>query len=112
MDVRAVGSERIEEETLYNPFHYQETSCNKCYCKKCAYHCQLCFLQKALGINYASRRRGSRDKKKTQVDQLLATEQPLSATGRNSQSKKEEKETLEKKVVTNRPAGREDISTP
>ncbi|AHB61199.1 tat protein [Simian immunodeficiency virus] len=29
------------------------TACtNKCWCKACVYHCQLCFLSKGLGICY------------------------------------------------------------
>ncbi|AAA74710.2 truncated tat protein [Simian immunodeficiency virus] len=33
------------------------TPCNKCFCKNCCYHCQLCFLQKGLGITYARPRK-------------------------------------------------------
>nr|AZY88389.1 tat protein [Rabbit endogenous lentivirus type K]AZY88394.1 tat protein [Rabbit endogenous lentivirus type K]AZY88399.1 tat protein [Rabbit endogenous lentivirus type K] len=29
---------------------------NSCVCKKCRYHCQLCFLQKELGISYSRAR--------------------------------------------------------
>uniref|UniRef100_P19564-2 Isoform Tat108 of Protein Tat n=1 Tax=Bovine immunodeficiency virus (strain R29) TaxID=417296 RepID=P19564-2 len=38
--------------------------CPHCCCPICSWHCQLCFLQKNLGINYGSgpRRRGTRGK--------------------------------------------------
>nr|AAK69678.1 tat protein [Simian immunodeficiency virus] len=112
MDVKGAGLEEREEEILLDPFFTRETSCNSCYCKRCVYHCQLCFLQKALGINYASRRRRRGrpgNKKKNQINPFDTSEQSLSAIGRNSQSKKEKKEAVEKAVDTNITTGREDI---
>ncbi|ADK78275.1 tat protein [Simian immunodeficiency virus] len=113
MDGQEAGLERQEEETLYNPFQSVETPCNACYCKKCAYHCQLCFLQKAIGIQYASRRRRrQRDKKEAKIDTLATPDKSLSATSRRRNSKPKEKKesSVEKAVATNHTTGRKDLS--
>ncbi|AAO22479.1 tat protein [Simian immunodeficiency virus] len=53
MDVGEVASDKKEEDiTHFDPFRARTTPCNKCFCKVCCYHCQLCFLQKALGVHY------------------------------------------------------------
>nr|ALB06738.1 tat protein [Human immunodeficiency virus 1] len=36
------------------------TPCNKCYCKRCCYHCMKCFLHKGLGISYGRKKRRQR----------------------------------------------------
>ncbi|AFV26295.1 truncated tat protein [Simian immunodeficiency virus] len=58
-----------EEEILSQLYRPLETCCNKCFCKKCCYHCQLCFLKKGLGICYEPERtRRRRAKKKIKTD--------------------------------------------
>nr|ABV80251.1 Tat1 [Jembrana disease virus] len=39
-------------------------TCPRCFCVLCVWHCQLCFLQKGLGIRHDGRRkkRGTRGK--------------------------------------------------
>nr|ACR55116.1 tat protein [Human immunodeficiency virus 1] len=43
-----------------HPGSQPTTACNKCYCKKCCYHCQVCFLKKGLGISYGRKKRRQR----------------------------------------------------
>nr|WCD67636.1 tat protein [Human immunodeficiency virus 1] len=50
-------------EPWNHPGSQPTTACSNCYCKKCCWHCQLCFLKKGLGISYGRkkwrRRRGT-----------------------------------------------------
>ncbi|AAB36504.1 TAT [Human immunodeficiency virus 1] len=34
-------------EPWNHPGSQPKTACNQCYCKKCSYHCLVCFLTKA-----------------------------------------------------------------
>nr|APU87764.1 tat protein [Human immunodeficiency virus 1] len=47
-------------EPWNHPGSQPRTACNKCYCKKCCYHCQLCFITKGLGISYGRKKRRRR----------------------------------------------------
>nr|ALB07084.1 tat protein [Human immunodeficiency virus 1] len=47
-------------EPWNHPGSKPRTACNKCYCKKCCYHCQVCFTTKGLGISYGRKKRGQR----------------------------------------------------
>nr|AAR22289.1 tat protein [Human immunodeficiency virus 1] len=47
-------------EPWNHPGSQPSTPCNSCYCKKCCYHCQRCFLTKGLGISYGRKKRGQR----------------------------------------------------
>nr|AGF34618.1 tat protein [Human immunodeficiency virus 1] len=47
-------------EPWNHPGSQPTTNCSKCYCKKCAWHCQLCFLKKGLGISYGRKKRKHR----------------------------------------------------
>nr|ALB06909.1 tat protein [Human immunodeficiency virus 1] len=47
-------------EPWNHPGSQPTTPCNKCYCKKCCYHCQKCFLNKGLGISYGRKKRRRR----------------------------------------------------
>nr|AAA91114.1 Tat [Simian immunodeficiency virus] len=51
--------EELQEE-LQRPLQACD---NPCYCKKCCYHCSLCFTRKALGICYYVPRKRRRAKK-------------------------------------------------
>nr|QDQ68839.1 SIVe660rtn [synthetic construct] len=57
VDVPTPESANLEEEILYQLYRPLETCYNKCYCKRCCYHCQHCFLKKGLGICYEQHRR-------------------------------------------------------
>ncbi|ALA65441.1 tat protein [Human immunodeficiency virus 2] len=97
-----VGPEDPILSQLYRPL---EACYNKCYCKKCCYHCQLCFTRKGLGIIYERPRR-RRVKKKDKVHSLPASDQSISDGTRNCQTEKTEKKTVEKKVATDPGPGR------
>ncbi|BAV25181.1 tat protein [Simian immunodeficiency virus - agm] len=75
---------------------------NKCFCKRCCYHCQLCFLQKGLGINYAPRPR----RKKVILPYLHRS---ISTRGGNSQTTQEEKTTVERDSRPNQASGRKNL---
>nr|ABK51648.1 tat protein [Human immunodeficiency virus 1] len=47
-------------EPWNQPGSQPKTACNQCYCKKCCYHCQLCFLKKGLGISNGRKKRRPR----------------------------------------------------
>nr|QPJ74761.1 tat protein [Human immunodeficiency virus 1] len=49
-------------EPWNHPGSQPKTPCNKCYCKKCCYHCQNCFITKGLGISYGRKKRRQRRK--------------------------------------------------
>nr|AYP19709.1 tat protein [Human immunodeficiency virus 1] len=80
------------------------TPCNSCYCKKCSYHCLLCFLNKGLGISYGRKKRRQRRKaplsSKNHPDPL--SKQPLSQTQRKSTGPEKSKEEVESKAEPDR----------
>nr|CAA75983.1 tat [Human immunodeficiency virus 1] len=41
----------------HHPGSQPQTPCNKCFCKKCCYHCYVCFTRKGLGISYGRKKR-------------------------------------------------------
>nr|QNG98158.1 tat protein [Human immunodeficiency virus 1] len=47
-------------EPWNHPGSQPTTKCNTCYCKKCCWHCQICFLKKGLGISYGRKKRKHR----------------------------------------------------
>nr|URZ26254.1 tat protein [Human immunodeficiency virus 1]URZ26260.1 tat protein [Human immunodeficiency virus 1]URZ26265.1 tat protein [Human immunodeficiency virus 1]URZ26271.1 tat protein [Human immunodeficiency virus 1]URZ26277.1 tat protein [Human immunodeficiency virus 1] len=47
-------------EPWNHPGSQPTTPCSKCYCKKCCYHCPVCFLNKGLGISYGRKKRKQR----------------------------------------------------
>nr|QIX13058.1 tat protein [Human immunodeficiency virus 1] len=76
------------------------TACNACYCKKCCYHCQVCFITKGLGISYGRKKQRQRRKspKDSQIHQVSLSKQPSSQprgdpTGQKESEKKVKKET-------------------
>nr|ACR55148.1 tat protein [Human immunodeficiency virus 1] len=44
-------------EPWKHPGSQPRTACTNCYCKKCCWHCQVCFLKKGLGISYGRKKR-------------------------------------------------------
>ncbi|AAM90234.1 tat protein [Simian immunodeficiency virus] len=51
------------------------TPCSACYCKKCALHCQLCFLRKGLGLSLHGRSRKRKRPKATEPDPSVSSNQ-------------------------------------
>ncbi|AML02908.1 tat protein [Human immunodeficiency virus 1] len=47
-------------EPWKHPGSQPRTACNKCFCKKCSYHCLVCFQTKGLGISYGRKKRRQR----------------------------------------------------
>nr|AAN03323.1 tat protein [Human immunodeficiency virus 1] len=47
-------------EPWNHPGSQPTTPCSKCYCKKCCYHCLVCFQTKGLGISYGRKKRKQR----------------------------------------------------
>nr|P12513.1 RecName: Full=Protein Tat; AltName: Full=Transactivating regulatory protein [Simian immunodeficiency virus (F236/SMH4 ISOLATE) (SOOTY MANGABEY)] len=99
-------SSSISEVDVPTPESANLEACyNKCYCKRCCYHCQHCFLKKGLGICYEQHRR--RTPKKTKANPFPASNnRSLSTRARNRQPKKEKKETVETEVAADLGLGR------
>nr|BAM76186.1 tat protein [Human immunodeficiency virus 2] len=91
---------RQGEELLYQLHRPLETCNNKCYCKQCCYHCQLCFLNKGLGIWYDRKGRRRRTPKKIKAHPSSASDKSISTRTGNSQTEKEQKKTLETTLET------------
>ncbi|AGW99892.1 tat protein [Human immunodeficiency virus 1] len=47
-------------EPWNHPGSQPETACNNCFCKKCSYHCLVCFHRKGLGVSYGRKKRRQR----------------------------------------------------
>nr|AEB52547.1 tat protein [Human immunodeficiency virus 1] len=88
-------------EPWQHPGSQPKTACTKCYCKKCCFHCQVCFITKGLGISYGRKKRGQR--RRTPQDsqthqEALSKQRPTTQlrgdpTGTKEQKKKVERET-------------------
>nr|WNB16218.1 tat protein [Human immunodeficiency virus 2]WNB16227.1 tat protein [Human immunodeficiency virus 2] len=104
----AVAQELVKpgDEILYQLYRPLEACNNRCYCKKCCYHCQLCFLNKGLGIWYDRKGRRRRTPKKTKAHPSSASDESISTRTGNSQPEKKQKKTLETTVETTCGLGR------
>nr|ABK41293.1 tat protein [Human immunodeficiency virus 1] len=90
-------------EPWNHPGSQPTTGCNNCYCKKCCWHCQLCFLKKGLGISYGRKKRKHRRRtpQSREDHQNPTPEQPLSIIrGRNPTGQKESKKEVASKAET------------
>nr|AAR22244.1 tat protein [Human immunodeficiency virus 1] len=86
-----------------HPGSQPTTACNKCYCKKCCWHCQVCFLNKGLGISYGRKKRRRRGTRQSSEDhQNPIPKQPISQTQWVSTGPKESKKKVESKTETDR----------
>nr|QNG98200.1 tat protein [Human immunodeficiency virus 1] len=86
-------------EPWNHPGSQPTTNCNPCYCKKCCWHCQLCFLKKGLGISYGRKKRKHRrgTPLRSKDHQNPIPEQPLPTTrGEPTDPKKSKKEVASK----------------
>nr|ULA45555.1 tat protein [Human immunodeficiency virus 1]ULA45654.1 tat protein [Human immunodeficiency virus 1] len=85
-----------------HPGSQPTTPCTNCFCKKCCFHCQWCFITKGLGISYGrkkrrQRRRASQD---SQTNQDSLSKQPISQARGNPTGPKESKKQVESKAKT------------
>nr|QIC93563.1 tat protein [Human immunodeficiency virus 1]QIC93571.1 tat protein [Human immunodeficiency virus 1]QIC93578.1 tat protein [Human immunodeficiency virus 1]QIC93586.1 tat protein [Human immunodeficiency virus 1]QIC93594.1 tat protein [Human immunodeficiency virus 1] len=89
-------------EPWNHPGSQPPTPCSNCYCKKCCWHCQLCFLKKGLGISHGRKkrkhRRGTPQSSKDHTNPV--PEQPLSNTRGNPTDPKESKKKVASKAET------------
>nr|BAF42419.1 Tat [Human immunodeficiency virus 1] len=90
-------------EPWNHPGSQPTTACNKCYCKKCCWHCQLCFLNKGLGISYGRKKRNRHRRgppQNRQDHQNPVPEQPLSPTRGNPTGPEKQKKEVASKTET------------
>nr|ACR55316.1 tat protein [Human immunodeficiency virus 1] len=89
-------------EPWNHPGSQPKTACNKCFCKKCCFHCVACFTRKGLGISYGRKKRRQRRRasQSNQNHQNPIPKQPLSHARGNPTGPKESKEEVESKTET------------
>nr|QGA78633.1 tat protein [Human immunodeficiency virus 1] len=89
-------------EPWKHPGSQPKTACTNCYCKKCCFHCQVCFIKKALGISYGRKKRRQRRRtpQGSEDHQNLISKQPSSRTQRNPTGSEESKKKVESKTET------------
>nr|AVE27295.1 tat protein [Human immunodeficiency virus 1] len=91
-------------EPWNHPGSQPATACNKCYCKMCCWHCQLCFLNKGLGISYGRKKRRPRRRtpQSHQNHQNPVSKQPSTQAQGDQTGQKESKKKVESKTETDR----------
>nr|URZ26218.1 tat protein [Human immunodeficiency virus 1] len=91
-------------EPWNHPGSQPTTPCSKCYCKKCCYHCLVCFQHKGLGISYGrKKRRQRRGPSQSRKDhQNPIPEQPLPQTQGVPTGPEEPKKKVESKAGADR----------
>nr|QHW04579.1 tat protein [Human immunodeficiency virus 1] len=84
-------------EPWKHPGSQPETPCTTCYCKKCCFHCQVCFTTKALGISYGRKKRRQRRRapQDHQTNQVPLSKQPASQPRRDPTGPEESKKKVE-----------------
>nr|AFP26423.1 tat protein [Human immunodeficiency virus 1]AFP26455.1 tat protein [Human immunodeficiency virus 1] len=89
-------------EPWKHPGSQPKTACNNCYCKKCSYHCLVCFQTKGLGISYGRKKRRQRRSAppSSKDHQNPLSKQPLPQTRGNSTGPEKSKKEVESKTET------------
>nr|WEU84005.1 tat protein [Human immunodeficiency virus 1] len=89
-------------EPWKHPGSQPTTKCSNCYCKKCCWHCQICFLKKGLGISYGRKKRKHRRRppQSSEDHQDPVSKQPLSNSRGKPTDPKESKKEVESKTET------------
>nr|UJT63529.1 tat protein [Human immunodeficiency virus 1] len=87
-------------EPWNHPGSQPKTACNQCYCKRCSYHCLVCFQKKGLGISYGRKKRSQRRRAppSSKDHQDSTSKQPLPQTRGNSTGSEESKKKVESKT--------------
>nr|ABL10672.1 tat protein [Human immunodeficiency virus 1] len=87
-------------EPWKHPGSQPKTDCTPCYCKRCCFHCQVCFTTKGLGISYGRKKRRQRRRapQGSQTHQVSLSKQSApqprgDPTGPEEPKKKVERET-------------------
>nr|WEU84358.1 tat protein [Human immunodeficiency virus 1] len=91
-------------EPWKHPGSQPRTACTNCYCKKCCFHCQVCFTKKGLGIFYGRGKRRSRRRapQSSEDHQNPISKQPLPQTQGNQTGSEESKKKVESKTEPDR----------
>nr|WCB88721.1 tat protein [Human immunodeficiency virus 1]WCB88730.1 tat protein [Human immunodeficiency virus 1]WCB88739.1 tat protein [Human immunodeficiency virus 1]WCB88795.1 tat protein [Human immunodeficiency virus 1]WCB88802.1 tat protein [Human immunodeficiency virus 1] len=89
-------------EPWKHPGSQPRTACTPCYCKKCCFHCQICFLRKGLGISYGrkKRRQRRRSHQDSETHQDYLSEQPSSQCRGDPNGPKKPKKEVESETET------------
>nr|AHC30030.1 tat protein [Human immunodeficiency virus 1] len=89
-------------EPWKHPGSQPKTACTNCYCKKCCFHCQVCFTKKGLGIFYGRKKRRQRRRahQNSEDHQNPISKQPLPRTQGDQTGSKESKKKVESKTKT------------
>nr|WEU85005.1 tat protein [Human immunodeficiency virus 1] len=89
-------------EPWKHPGSQPKTACTNCYCKKCSFHCQVCFTQKGLGIFYGRKKRRQRRRppQSREDHQNLISKQSLPGTQGDPTGSEESKKKVESKTKT------------
>nr|UEC95148.1 tat protein [Human immunodeficiency virus 1] len=89
-------------EPWKHPGSQPRTACTTCHCKKCCYHCQVCFITKGLGISYGRKKRRQRRRapQGSENNQDPLSKQPISRAPGNPTGPKESKKEVESKAET------------
>nr|WEU84089.1 tat protein [Human immunodeficiency virus 1] len=89
-------------EPWKHPGSQPKTACTNCYCKKCCFHCQVCFTQKGLGILYGRKKRRQRRRppQSGEDHQNPISKQPLSRIRGDPTDSEESKKKVESKAET------------
>nr|QQX37742.1 tat protein [Human immunodeficiency virus 1] len=87
-------------EPWRHPGSQPSTPCNNCYCKKCCFHCQVCFIRKGLGISYGRKKRRQRRRapQDSETHQADISKQPASQPREDPTGPKEQKKKVERKT--------------
>nr|QGU21563.1 tat protein [Human immunodeficiency virus 1] len=87
-------------EPWNHPGSQPKTACTNCYCKRCSYHCLVCFQKKGLGISYGRkkqrRRRSAPPSSEDHQDPI--SKQPLPQPQRDQTGSEESKKKVESKT--------------
>nr|ADY18636.1 tat protein [Human immunodeficiency virus 1] len=91
-------------EPWNQPGSQPKTACNNCYCKKCCFHCQVCFLKKGLGISYGRKKRRPRRAAplSSKDHQNPVPKQSIPQAQRDSTGSKESQEKVESQAEPDR----------
>nr|WEU84910.1 tat protein [Human immunodeficiency virus 1] len=90
-------------EPWKHPGSQPKTACTNCFCKKCSFHCQVCFMKKGLGIFYGRKKRRPRRRapQSSEDHQDTISKQPLSRPQGDPTGSEESKKKVESKAETN-----------
>nr|QIC98930.1 tat protein [Human immunodeficiency virus 1]QIC98944.1 tat protein [Human immunodeficiency virus 1]QIC99026.1 tat protein [Human immunodeficiency virus 1]QIC99085.1 tat protein [Human immunodeficiency virus 1]QIC99092.1 tat protein [Human immunodeficiency virus 1] len=88
-------------EPWNHPGSQPKTPCTPCYCKKCSYHCIVCFQTKGLGISYGRKKRRQRRSAppSSEDHQNSISKQPLSQTRGDPTGSEKSKKKVESKAT-------------